>query len=133
MKNSLLQFAAIPLLLSGSAMGGTYDIYVFPRGGVDTSIYNNLQPTVKLQTPFEIQMQFQQIQQQRQMMEMQELQMQQMREMQELQRQKRAMEREIKAREQDAGIADKANPAGTWAVVCASNPGLCEKVGGEQK
>lgn len=30
---------------------------------VDTSIYNNLQPTVKLQTPFELQGQFQQIQQ----------------------------------------------------------------------
>lgn len=30
---------------------------------VDTSIYNNLQPTVKLQTPFELQGQFQQLQQ----------------------------------------------------------------------
>ena len=131
MKNSLLQFAAIPLLLllSGSAMGGTYDVYVFPPR---TPFFPPLdfQPP-KIATPFEIQMQFQQIQQQRQMMEMQELQMQQMREMQELQRQKRAMETEIKAREQDAGIADKAKPTGTWAVVCASNPGLCEKVGGE--
>lgn len=30
---------------------------------IDTSIYNNLQPTVKLQTPFELQGQFQQLQQ----------------------------------------------------------------------
>lgn len=78
-----------------------YDVYVLPNRGVDTSIYNNRQPTVKLQTPFELQMQFQHIQQQRQMLEMQELQMQQMREMQELRRQKRAMEIELEAREQD--------------------------------